>query len=149
LKNQITREDLLKQIDEMTEYAPVEFTDSSIIKIDLEKLKCKEIEVQLSIINDAYFEVWKKTEKSRERKKHWLFYASGILAIVQVVFIFVVVLLNASCNSFYINDNVLISVVFASFAQVVGIVAIITKNLFDNKNDKFFAFITGWINKTK
>ena len=120
---------------------------------DLEKEKQQahidEINKQIAIVDDAYFNVWKTNEKTRELKKRWLFWTAGVITVVQIIFIMGVVLASALSDNFYISDTVFVSVIFATLVQVIAIVKIITSSLFDNKNDKFFAFISQWINKTK
>lgn len=113
---------------------------------ETEKLKNEEDRAQLEIIKDLY-KFWKNVETKRERWKKLLLWGFGILSIFQTLFIMVIVILSAVCYSFQISENVFISVIFGTLLQIIGVIKVITKSLFDNKNDKIFDFISPWIKR--
>jgi len=117
------------------------------IKFDeAKKLKDKEDEAQLEMIKEV-FDFWKAVETKRESGKKLLLWGFGALSIVQTIFIMVIVIWSAIDYNFIISENVFISVIFGTLVQIIGVVMVITKSLFDNKNDKIMSFISQWIRR--
>ena len=99
------------------------------------------------MIKQAFW-IWKNSENKREKWKAHLLYGFGLLSIVQALFIMVMVWRSATCNQFYISDVVFVSVIFGTLVQIIGVVLVITKSLFNNKEDKIIDFISRWIKRS-
>ena len=144
LQSQETNEEDLREDSELG-------IDENIIEKrifnEAEKLKNKENLYQLSMIEQT-FTFWKKLELARESRKMHLLRAFGRLSILQTMFIMVLVVLSAVLDTFYIYERIFISVIFGTLVQIVGVVMVITKSSFNEKDDKVIDFISQWIKRT-
>ncbi|MCL2562884.1 MAG: hypothetical protein FWE08_02475 [Oscillospiraceae bacterium] len=110
------------------------------------QLKNKENEYQLLMVWQA-FGIWKFGERKREKWRARLLYGFGVLSIIQTMFIMAMVVLNALYNKIYISEGVFISVIFGTLVQIISVIMIITKSVFNNKDDKTLEFISRWIKR--
>lgn len=111
-----------------------------------EKLRNRESQSRQDIVHNA-FDFWKDVEQKREKWKKFLLYGFVIASFVQILFIMLIVIVDAFYDGFHIRENVFISVILGTLAQIIGVVMVITRNLFDNKRDKIISFIAPWIER--
>ena len=114
---------------------------------DIKKnLQNDETSLRIKIVTES-FNLWKDSEIKRQKRKTFLLWVFGGLCVIQVLFILTITCLSAYSKSFHLSDPIFISAVAGSLAEVIGIITVITKNIFDDKSDKIIKFITSWQEK--
>lgn len=109
-----------------------------------QKLKDRE-SVSRQSIAERTFQLWLGAEQKKEKWKSVLLYGFVGASFIQIAFIMGIVIADAFCNRFQISENVFISVILGTLAQIFGVIMVITRSLFDNRYDKIISFIETWI----
>jgi len=128
-------------------YREREKSSPGVVFDEAAKLRNEENQYQLLMIKQV-FRIWRNIESKREKRKAVLLYGFGLLSVVQALFIMVVVWISATNNQFNISDAVFVSVIFGTLVQIIGVVLVITKSLFNDKEDKIIDFISRWIKRS-